>query len=82
CLYERERLQNMYLAILDKLVSYSEVQGAYEAGLGYGSRILSYDGARERTHRRLMRLYYLAGDRTAALRQYDSCVEALRRELA
>ncbi len=37
--------------------------------------------ARESTHRRLMRLYYRAGDRTAALRQYDHCVAALNEEL-
>jgi DNA-binding SARP family transcriptional activator len=30
----------------------------------------------------MMRLYYLAGNRTAALRQYEHCVQALRRELA
>lgn len=82
CLYERERLQNMYLAILDKLMDYCETSARYEEGLAYGARILGYDQARERTHRRLMRLYYLAGDRTAALRQYDRCVEALHRELA
>ena len=53
----------------------------YEEGLAYGARTLRFDGARERTHRRMMRLYYLAGDRTDALRQYDRCVAALRREL-
>jgi DNA-binding SARP family transcriptional activator len=37
--------------------------------------------AHERIHRRLMRLYYLAGDRTAALRQYERCVTLLREEL-
>jgi len=82
CLYQRERLQNMYLAMLDKLIGYCEAAGEYEAGLAYGTRILFYDQARERTHRRLMRLYDLAGDRTTALRQYDRCVEALRRELS
>lgn len=82
CLYERERLQNMYLALLDKLMDYCEAHDQYEAGLNYGSRILRHDQARERTHRRLMRLHYLAGDRTAALRQYDCCVQALNRELA
>jgi DNA-binding SARP family transcriptional activator len=82
CLFERERLQNLYLAILDKLMDYCEAHEHYEAGLAYGTRILRCDGARERTHRRLMRLYYLAGDRTAALRQYERCVQALRRELA
>jgi len=81
CLYERERLQNMYLAMLDKLMHYSEQHQAYEAGLEYGSRILRCDRAHERTHRRMMYLYYLADDRTAALRQYQDCRSALQAEL-
>ena len=47
----------------------------------YAGNILKYDPARERTHRQLMRIYYLLGDRTAALRQYERCVGALKREL-
>lgn len=82
CILERDRLQNMYLALLDKLLSYSEAHHAYEAGLTYGVQILRYDRAREQTHRQLMRLYYLAGNRTAALHQYESCVAVLREELA
>jgi DNA-binding SARP family transcriptional activator len=81
CLYERERLQHLYLAMLDKLMAYCEVHGDYEAGLAHGSEILRYDCARERTHRRLMRLHYLNLDRTAALRQYERCVAALEGEL-
>ena len=81
CLFERERFQNMYLALLDKLMGYCEAHQEYEAGLHYGMAILNHDRARERTHRRLMRLHYLAGDRTAALRQYQRCVEALDTEL-
>ena len=81
CLYERERLQNMYLVMLDKLISYSEAHRDYELGLLYGSLILRYDRARERTHRQLMHLHYMSGDRTAALRQYERCVGALRDEL-
>ena len=82
CLFERERLQNLYLAALDKLIDYAEAHGEYEAAVTYGIQALRYDQARECTHRRLMRLHFLAGDRTAALRQYDQCVEILRRELA
>jgi DNA-binding SARP family transcriptional activator len=82
CLYERERLQNTLFAILEKLVDFCEAHGTYEEGLAYGARILRFDQARERTHRRVMRLYSLAGHRTAALRQYDRCVQALRRELS
>jgi DNA-binding SARP family transcriptional activator len=81
CLYERERLQHQYLAMVDKLMEYYETNHQYEAGLEYGEKIIRYDRARERTHRRLMRLYYLAGDRTAALRQFQKCVETLKEEL-
>jgi DNA-binding SARP family transcriptional activator len=81
CLYERERLQSMYLAMLDKLMGYCEVRRDYETGLLYGMRIMCYDRARERTHRRLMRLHYLNGDRSAALRQFEQCAAALEEEL-
>ena len=81
CLYQRERLQHIYLVLLDKAMDYFELHGQYEAGQEYGQNILRIDRARENTHRRLMRLSYLAGDRTAALRQYRRCIEALREEL-
>lgn len=82
CLFERERLQNTYLGMLDKLMSYSAEMRDYEAGLDYGECILRYNRARERTHREMMRLRYLAGDRTAALQQYSRCVAILRDELS
>ena len=81
CLYERELLQNKYLIILDKLLGYCLSHEEYEAGQRYGALILRYDRARERTHQLLMRLHYLAGDRTGGLRQYERCVSALREEL-
>ena len=81
CIYERERLQGTYLVLLDKLMGYCEARRDYETGLLYGMRILCYDRARERTHRRLMRLHYLNGDRAAALRQYEQCSTALEEEL-
>lgn len=79
--YDRERLQNMYLTMLDKLLAYHMAQGAYEAGIECGGRILRYDRARECTHQQLMILYARAGQRSAALRQYQRCVEALDEEL-
>jgi len=81
CVCERERLQTNYLIMLDKLMNYCEAHQKYETGLTYGLTVLRYDRARESTHRRLMRLHYLAGDRTGALRQYEHCVAALREEL-
>lgn len=81
CIFERERLQNTWLAILDKLMSYCENRQDYETGMAYGMRVLRNDRAREQTHRRLMRMAYLAGDRTGALRQYERCAQALKEEL-
>ena len=81
CLLERERLQSMYLTMLDKLMSYCEVRHDFETGLLYGMRIMCYDRARERTHRRMMRLHYFSGDRAEALRQYERCAVALEEEL-
>lgn len=81
CLYERERLQNKYLTLLDKLLGYCVAHQDYEAGQFYGVLLLRQDRAHERTHRQLMRLHYHAGDRTAALRQHERCRAALREEL-
>ena len=80
CVYERDRLQLIYLAMLEKLMRYCEARESYAKGVGYGHRILRYDSARESTYRQLMRLYYRAGDRTTALRQYDRCVAAVAKQ--
>jgi DNA-binding SARP family transcriptional activator len=77
CVYERDRLRLTYLAMLDQLMSHCESRGLYAKGIAYGQSVLRYDSARESTHRQLMRLYYRAGDRTTALRQYDRCAAAL-----
>lgn len=81
CLYERERLYQYCIIMLDKLMNYCLHKQQYEQGLIYAMKILGQDPARERTHRALMRLHYLAGDRTSALRQYNTCTEILREEL-
>jgi DNA-binding SARP family transcriptional activator len=71
----------MYLAMLDKLMGYCEAHQQFEAGIVHGTRILLFDRAREHTHRHLMRLQHLAGNRTAALRQFERCSAALDEEL-
>lgn len=81
CLRERNRIQRNYVLMLDKLLAYSRAHGWYEKGLEYGERILRIDRAREQTHRQLMHLRHLAGDRTGALRQYEECSQALEEEL-
>ncbi len=81
CMTERERFEIMYLMLLDKLVQFCEAHRNYETGLTYAAEILRHDQAYERAHRQMMRLYFLIGDRTQALRQYKRCVVALRNEL-
>ncbi|HEU0177928.1 MAG TPA: bacterial transcriptional activator domain-containing protein [Blastocatellia bacterium] len=81
CLFERERLQNVYIAMLDRLMSHCAAHEAYESALAYGAHLLRHDPASERTHQRMMRIQYITGDRTEALRQYERCVAALRDEL-
>lgn len=81
CLVERERLQNWYLIMLEKLVCYSRKTREYSRAVEYGEKILRIDRAHERTYRQLMRTFYESGNRTAALRQYDRCKAALEEEL-
>jgi DNA-binding SARP family transcriptional activator len=81
CALERDRFRAIYLSLLDKLMARAESRGRYEEGLAYGELLLRHDRASERTHRRMMRLHLLAGDRTGALRQVDRCARALREEL-
>lgn len=81
CLRERERARTMYLSLLDKLLGFCEVRGHYEEGISYGETLLRHDRAHERTHVRLMRLHYLAGDRTRTLRQFEACAAALGEDL-
>lgn len=81
CLAERERLQLMYLAMLDKLMGFCEERRFYEQGLCYGEQALRCDITNERIHRRMMRLHHLGGNRAAALQQYERCVSLLRDEL-
>lgn len=80
CIYERERLQNAFLAMLDKLTGYCEAHDEADGVLEYATRILRQDRTHERTHRRLMRLHYRRGDRAAALRQYERCAAVLHEE--
>jgi len=79
--FERERLQRRFLEALTELSDYCSRQGEYERAIAYAIQILSRDNLQENIHRELMRLYYAAGNRSAALRQYEICKEVTEREL-
>lgn len=81
CLYERERLRLAFLNILDRLMDHHNCKGRHERSLGYGKRILLLDPMRERVHRQIMLIHWLAGDRELALLQYRACCNVLQTEL-
>ncbi|MFV2105422.1 AAA family ATPase [Micromonospora sp. LOL_015] len=80
CGSERDRLRDTYLSMQEQLMGYCEARGLYAKGVGLGQTVLRHDAARERTHRQLMRLHYAAGDRIAALRQYELCTSVVDQE--
>lgn len=81
CLHDRERLRQIYLDGLNKLMTYYETTGELERSVAFGQRILNYDNVRESTHQQMIRLYWLLGDRDAAIAQYKQCAQILRQEM-
>ncbi len=80
CIFERERLKDAYFSLVDKLMAYYEAQSNYECGIHYGRKLLAMDRAHESTYQRMIRLFLNSGDRTSALRMFETCREALRSE--
>jgi DNA-binding SARP family transcriptional activator/tetratricopeptide (TPR) repeat protein len=78
---ERERLRELARRAVAKLLAHQTRTGAGEVALRTATRLLALDPLQEDVHRALMRLYVAQGQRAAALRQYQSCVGILRREL-
>ena len=79
---ERERLRELAIESLARLLGQRRAAGATEAAVQLALRLLALDPLQEAVHRTLMRLYAQLGRRDAALRQYQVCVAALQRELA
>jgi predicted ATPase len=80
-LQERYGLELRYLKALAGLVQDLTDEGEYVHAIEYAQRYLSTDELAEEMHRQLIDLYALAGDRSAALRQYEQCALVLEREL-
>ena len=76
-LNDREKFRIAYINTLNKLMVYYGKVGNYERGLSCGEKILSQDFTREKVHRQIMQLHFLAGNRDASLAQYHRCREIL-----
>jgi DNA-binding SARP family transcriptional activator len=81
CAGDRERFREMYFSLLGKLMQLHGERKEYDIAIAYGTLALQQDPAKEIVHRTLMKLRYLMGDRTGALRQFERCKDALQREL-
>lgn len=79
--FHREELRRTLATVLERLVDCHTAQGTLDPAITYARRWLKLEPLHEPVYRRLMSLYALAGQRPAALRQYDECVRILEQEL-
>jgi predicted ATPase/DNA-binding SARP family transcriptional activator len=79
--FQRERLQLQISAALEQLADFHERTGNLAEAETYVRRLLEFDPLREHAHRQLMRLLADAGQRSAALAQYETCRRLLADEL-
>lgn len=80
-LVERERLRELYLRALERLITLHKQRGDYKSALTYSQRLVACDPLHELAHRELMRLYYLLNRPRAALEQFTALHELLDEEL-
>ena len=78
--FERERLNVLAVEALTSLVD-RQAPETPEAAIQTTRRLLAIDPSQERMHRALMRLLLRQGQRAAALKQYQLCVDWFEREL-
>jgi predicted ATPase/DNA-binding SARP family transcriptional activator len=81
-LSERAQLREGYLQLLETLADRHMSGGHFEAAAGLMRRVLVVEPWHEEAHRQLMALLAQAGQRGAALAQYELCRQALAAELA
>jgi predicted ATPase/DNA-binding SARP family transcriptional activator len=78
---QRERLHLQITAALEELGTFHERAGNSADAETYVRRLLEFDPLRESAHCQLMRLLADAGQRSAALNQYETCRRLLANEL-
>ena len=80
---QQSHLQEACLQALQTLVAHFFEQGQtnWKQAIDYASRLLQLEPWHEGTHRQLMRLLALSGQRGAALAQYETCRTVLAEEL-
>lgn len=80
-LLERERIGQLLVRALDLLCAAYVERGEHSAGLIYARRLLALEPWREETHRQVMIMLALSGQRGAMLAQYEACRRILANDL-
>ena len=78
--FEADGFRQELLNSLDKLIENHRQQGSAENAISYAQRRLAMDVLDESAHRTLMELYALAGQQSAAFRQYKECIRIFEEE--
>jgi len=79
--FERTRLYECARSTLSRLLDHQMAAQQADNATDTAQRLLSLDTAHEGAHRALMRIYTDRGDRALALKQCQTCCEALQAEL-
>jgi DNA-binding SARP family transcriptional activator/predicted ATPase len=80
-LSERERLHQLCLKALERIIQMLEERRDYKAAIPFAQRLIRHDRLYENGYRLLMRLYAVSNERASALRTYHTCVDILQNEL-
>lgn len=80
-LLQSENLRQTLARALAELVNYHLGQYEFELAMTYSQRWLTVSPLSEMAHRYRMQLYLEQGERTAAVQQYQECVQLLETEL-
>ncbi|MGY4474187.1 BTAD domain-containing putative transcriptional regulator [Bradyrhizobium sp. USDA 3364] len=78
---ERERFRELACEAMTGLLDHHLSNGSVDRGIHIAARLLTVDPLQERIHRALMELYHRQGRHSAALRQYRTCADLLKKEL-
>jgi predicted ATPase/DNA-binding SARP family transcriptional activator len=79
--FKSEELRRLFASALEALARSTSLNTMHEKAIEYARRWVSLDPLVEEAHRELMKCYALAGQRNAALRQYQECARILEKEL-
>ncbi len=80
-LLKREWLRLQLVQVLTNLAEYYEQRGELDRAREYVRKQVRLEPWHEEAHRQLMRLLALDGQRSAALAQYETCHQAMTKEL-